>query len=146
MEGLAEKAGMLAGEHYKKGINCAEALVMTFDELCNLGIGPSVRMASCFGGGIGHSEDICGALSGSIMVLGALAGRPNPPEGDRERMYAFSKGFHDKFTALNQRTDCKYLRKFEFGQREQRITCMKLICSTASLLAEYLLETGLVKA
>jgi C_GCAxxG_C_C family probable redox protein len=146
MKNFQEKAAELAGENYKNGINCAEAIVMAFDQLCDLGIGSSVRMATCFGGGIGRAEDLCGVVSGSVMVLGALAGRTKPPEGELAPIYAISKGFHDKFTALNQYTDCKRLRKFDFGQREQRINCLKLVSATASLLAGYLLETGLVKA
>ena len=146
MTGLKEQAAELASENYKQGINCAEAIVMAFDRLCDLGIGQSVRLASCFGGGIGQAGDICGALSGCVIVLGALAGRPNPPEGDRAAMYAVVRGFYDKFAALNEGTSCDHLRKFDFGQREQRINCLKLVASSAALLAEYLLETGLVKA
>ncbi|MDR2006051.1 MAG: C-GCAxxG-C-C family protein [Acidaminococcales bacterium] len=140
---FVEKAAALSGEKYKKGINCAEAVVVTFDELCDLGIGENVRLASCFGGGIGHAGDLCGALSGSVMVLGALAGRRRPPEGERAPMYALSKGFYEKFTAVNNAADCDTLRKFDFGTREQNINCLKLVVATAALLAKYLVEKGL---
>ncbi|MDR3348122.1 MAG: C-GCAxxG-C-C family protein [Acidaminococcales bacterium] len=143
MGAFVEKAAALSGEKYKKGINCAEAIVVTFDELCNLGIGENVRLASCFGGGIGHAGDLCGALSGSVMVLGALAGRPRPPEGERASMYDLSKGFYEKFAAANSAANCDTLRKFDFGTREQNINCLKLVVKTASLLAEYLAQKGL---
>lgn len=141
---FVEKATALSGEKYKKGINCAEAVVAAFDEACGLGIGENVRLASCFGGGIGHAGDLCGALSGSVMVLGALAGRRRPPEGERAPMYALSKGFYDKFTAANRAANCETLRKFDFGTREQNINCLKLVTATAALLSEYLAEKGLV--
>jgi C_GCAxxG_C_C family probable redox protein len=146
MENFVEEAARLGGEYYKTGVNCAESIVITFDKLCDLGIGEQVRLASGFGGGIGHAGDICGALSGSVMVLGALAGRRKPPEGDREALYALSKGFHDRFQKEFSGADCDVVRKYEWGCREQRINCLKLISTTARLLAEYLVEKGLAKA
>jgi C_GCAxxG_C_C family probable redox protein len=110
-----------------------------------LGIGENVRLASCFGGGIGHAGDLCGALSGSVMVLGAFSGRRHPPDGERAPMYDLSKGFYEKFAAANQATDCDVLRKFDFGTREQNINCLKLVAATAKLLAEYLVDKGLAK-
>ena len=142
---LADKARERAGECYKKGINCAETIVTTFDELCNLGIGENVKLATGFGGGLGHAGDLCGALSGSIMVLSAFKGRSNPPEGDRDGMYALSKGFHDVFVKEFGATDCDIVRKHEWGTKEQRVNCLKLIAGTAGLLADFLVEKGLAK-
>lgn len=144
MSNFVEKAKELGGANYKKGINCAESIVITFDELCNLGIGENVRLASGFGGGIGQAGAICGALSGAIMVLGAFRGRPHPPEG--ERPYPLSKEFYDRFAAANEGfTDCKDLKRFESGTREQHINCLKLVVGTCELLAEYLIEKDIVK-
>lgn len=142
---LADKAKERAAECYKTGINCAETIVTTFDELCNLGIGTNVKLASGFGGGLGHAGDLCGALSGAIMVLGALKGRSNPPDGDREGMYALSQGFHDKFVEEFGATDCDIVRKHDWGTKEQRVNCLKLIVTTAGLLADFMVDKGLVK-
>jgi C_GCAxxG_C_C family probable redox protein len=44
----------------------------------------SVRMANGFGGGVGGSHhDLCGALSGGIMVIGGLYGRVDVGQDDR---------------------------------------------------------------
>lgn len=145
MGDFVEQAKNNAGEMYKTGINCAETLVKTFDELCELGIGENVKLATGFGGGLGHAGDLCGALAGSIIVLGAFKGRAKPPEGDRDGMYALSKGFHAKFSEAFGGTDCDVVRRYDWGTREQRINCLKLISGTAGLLAEYLIEKELVK-
>lgn len=43
-----------------------------------------IRMASGFTGGIGGShEEICGAISGAVMVIGGLYGRVGPDEDDQ---------------------------------------------------------------
>lgn len=142
---FAERAKEKAAEKYKTGINCAETIVMTFDELCNLGIGENVKLASGFGGGLGRAGDICGALSGAIIVLGAFKGRPKPPEGELPAMYPLSKGFHDKFVEAYEDTDCDVVRKFDWGSKEQKVNCLKLISGTAGLLADYLVEQGLAE-
>ncbi len=142
---FAKKAAEAAGNNFKKSINCAETIVKTFDELCDLGVGKAVRLASGFGGGMGHAGDLCGALAGAVMVLGAFKGRPNPPEGDRKDIYPLSKEFHGIFVASNQATDCDDLRKFEFGTREQNVNCLKLVVGTAELLGQFLVDKGLVE-
>lgn len=144
MSNFIEKTKELGGANFKKGINCSETIVVTFDELCNLGIGENVRLASGFGRGIGQTDSICGALSGAVMVLGAFCGRPHPPEG--ERPYPLSKEFYDRFVAANEGfVNCKDLKRFETGTREQHINCLKLVASTCGLLAEYLIEKEIVK-
>lgn len=145
MGDFVEKAKEKAGGKYKEGLNCAESLVKTFDELCNLGIGEHIRMASGFAGGVGHKGEMCGALSGSLMILGAFKGRPNPPDGEREPIYNLGHDFHEKFEQAFGGTGCDEVRKFDWKTREQRINCLKLIANTAGLLAEFLIEKGLVK-
>lgn len=146
MGDFVERAKNEAGIAYKTtGLNCAESIVRAFDNLCDLGIGENIKMATGFGGGLGRAGDMCGALSGSIIVLGAFRGRSNPPEGDRAGMYALSRGFHEKFSQTFGGTACDVVRRHEWGTREQRINCLKLISGTAGILAEYLIEKEIVK-
>lgn len=145
MSELGKKVSEVAVTNYKSKMNCAEAIVTAFDEVCNLGIGTSVKLASGFGGGMGQAGDLCGALSGAIMVLGAFKGRPHTPEGSREEIYGLSKAFHNVFVKEFGETDCDVLRKFDFGTREQGINCLKLISSTAELLGDFLVEHKVVQ-
>ncbi len=142
---FAQKAAEAAGNNFKRSINCAETLVKTFDDLCSLGIGKDVRLATGFGAGMGQAGDLCGALAGAVMVLGAFKGRPNPPEGERKDIYPLSKEFHARFMAVNNATDCDDLRNFDFGAREQNINCLKLVVSTADLLGQFLVDKGLAE-
>ena len=67
------QAGMLA----LKGYSCSEAIVMAVGGYALGHVDPLViKMASGFAGGIKpERKEICGALSGGIMVIGALYGR-----------------------------------------------------------------------
>ncbi|GAB7140304.1 C-GCAxxG-C-C family (seleno)protein [Deferribacterales bacterium RsTz2092] len=138
-------AGELSGDNYRKKLNCSESVLQAFDELCKLGVGSGVRLATGFGGGIGHSNDICGALSASIMVLGALKGRIEPQDGDLSEIYKLSKGFHNCFKTQFNGTTCDVIRKHEFGTREQRLNCLDVITKTGELLAKYLSDNALTR-
>jgi len=64
-----------AKHHFDSGYNCAEALLLAAVESYDLGLQPGeVRLAAGFGGGLGRG-DICGALTGAVIALGAALGR-----------------------------------------------------------------------
>ena len=65
---------MLAAELFLKGYNCAQAVVVAFSDVTGLEEDFSARMASSFGGGMGRMREVCGAVSGMLMVAGLLYG------------------------------------------------------------------------
>lgn len=78
MSEFVERIGMAAGNNFKSGFNCSEAIVETFRKECGVDIDDNAfRLCSGFGGGMGHAADVCGALVGCIMVISTLAGRKN---------------------------------------------------------------------
>lgn len=145
MSKFGEKVAEVAVSNYRSKMNCAEAIVKAFDDVCALGIGTNVKLASGFGGGMGQAGDVCGALSGAVIVLGAFKGRPNTPDGSKDDIYSLSKGFHKEFMQKFMATDCDVLRKFDFGTREQGVNCLELISSTAQLLGDFLIKQKIVK-
>ncbi len=74
---LRRKIAARAGTLLREGYHCSEAVVKA--------VGPSVirdwcpactRMATGFAGGVGGTQqELCGALAGAIMVIGAIFGR-----------------------------------------------------------------------
>src|SRR5208283_5600486 len=78
-------------ECWDKGFNCAESAMRG---VCyGLGINlteVALKMATPFGGGIGRSEDACGALTGSVLGIGAAIGRIEA-KGDKAPSYAAAK-------------------------------------------------------
>ena len=59
---------------FKGGANCAQAVVGAFAEECGLEFEQAMRMASSFGAGMGRLREVCGAVSGMLMVLGLKEG------------------------------------------------------------------------
>ena len=63
-----------AAELFLQGYNCAQAITVAFSDVTGLDRDFSARMASSFGGGMGRMREVCGAVSGMLMVAGLLYG------------------------------------------------------------------------
>lgn len=147
MSEFSARIGMAAGNNFKQGFNCCEAIVETFRKEAGVDINDNaLRMCSGFGGGIGHAANICGALVGCIMVISTLAGRNHPSEKPLYEIYPVSKEFHDRFAEEFGSTLCGQLMPYEFDTREHLKNCLKLTNRIATFLAEFLEEKGLLKA
>ena len=65
---------MQAAQLFLDGYNCAQAITVAFSDVTGLDKDFSARMASSFGGGMGRLREVCGAVSGMLMVAGILYG------------------------------------------------------------------------
>ena len=61
-------------QYFTDGANCAQAVVLAFREELGMDEKTASRLASSFGGGIGRLREVCGAVSGMMMVYGMLCG------------------------------------------------------------------------
>ena len=78
-----------AVELFVEGYNCAQAVAAAFGDLTGLDEKTAARMASCFGGGMGRMREVCGAVSGMLMVAGVLYGYDDPKATKEKReLYA----------------------------------------------------------
>lgn len=63
---------------FEQGYNCAQAVFLAFCEEMGMEQPLAARISSSMGGGVGRMREICGAVSGMAMVLGALYGYDSP--------------------------------------------------------------------
>ena len=78
-----------AVELFVEGYNCAQAVAAAFGDLTGLDEKTAAKMASCFGGGMGRMREVCGAVSGMLMVAGILYGYDDPKATTEKReLYA----------------------------------------------------------
>ena len=61
-------------QYFTDGATCAQAVVLAFREELGMDEKTAARLASSFGGGIGRLREVCGAVSGMMMVYGMLRG------------------------------------------------------------------------
>lgn len=133
-------AKQLAGQYFKEGYNCAEAVLRAFRDAMQLPIPEeALKMASGFGGGLGHAGCLCGALTASVMVLGALEGRTDRSQS-RTAVYSSAEEFHRRFTEKFGATCCRALNPHPFETKEHLRNCLKITGNTAALLLAYLEE------
>ena len=102
----AEKARAL----FLEGYNCAQAVLCAFEDLTGLDRETSARLASSFGGGMGRMREVCGTVSGALLVLGQLYGYSDPsdPEAKKEH-YHLVQEFARRFRGINGTIICREL-------------------------------------
>lgn len=132
-----------AGEYFRNGYNCAESIFLAFRDWMELDVPrETVRALTGLGGGLGHAGCMCGALTGSAIVLGLLKGRTSSEES-RDRAYALTREFHDRFESGFGGTCCRSLNPHPFDSKDHLRHCIKITGNTGKLLAEFISEKGL---
>ena len=64
-----------AGSGFEEGFNCSQAVFSAWAEELGLDRETALRVATAFGGGMGHRGDTCGAVTGAFMAIGLKHGR-----------------------------------------------------------------------
>lgn len=76
-----------AAEFFLNGYNCAQAVAVAFCDVTGLEPAFSAKMASSFGGGMGRMREVCGAVSGMLMVAGLLYGYDTPGDDTAKKAH-----------------------------------------------------------
>ena len=104
--------GMKAAELFLSGYNCAQAVAVAFCDVTGLEERQAARMASAFGGGMGRMREVCGAVSGMLMVLSYLYGYDTPGDDiSKKRLYGEVQALAGAFRAENGSFVCREILK-----------------------------------
>ena len=126
---LLEKVRKYYDEEYN--LSCSETMIYAANEEYNLELDKNVlKSMAAFGGGMAI-ESICGAISGSLAVLGILFVKEKAHESDKIK--ELSKEFFDKFEKKLETNNCKELKeKF----RTEKSRCSVIVDAAAEILDE----------
>lgn len=103
---------------------------------------PMLRMASILAGGVaGTRQELCGALSAGVMIIGVLYGRTRPGE-DEALARALAARFRERFQAEFGTTQCAPIRQ-RFEVSGQRGFCAPVAERAAAILLQILDEQGI---
>lgn len=106
MSTLSDKAE----EKFLSGYNCAQAVVWPFCDEINLDSFTARNIACGFGAGIAKRQEVCGAVTGGIMVLGMLLGTSGVHDRSvTEETYAKADEFMSRFEAVHGSSNCRQL-------------------------------------
>ncbi len=118
----------IAYEYHKAGYNCAQSVAGAFEDLTGLTKEQLMALAGGFGGGVGGShEELCGAVSGAVLVLSLLY--PHTEGGDKAskmQVYAKAKEFRRRFQEVFGLTRCGELLRARPGVTEKNPAAQRL--------------------
>ena len=98
-----------AVEYLKNGFNCSQSVLKTFAPSYGLDDETCTRLAAPFGGGIGHLQETCGAVTGAIMVLGLRHGAGCESRDVREHLNGMVQAFVAEFKERHGSVVCRTL-------------------------------------
>lgn len=99
--------------YHKKGYNCSQSLLASFTDVTGLTEQASFDIGAGFGAGA-FTGELCGALSGGIMVLGmATPVDQEDPVASKRRTGKLSKEFQTRFQEKYGNLRCAPLLKTE---------------------------------
>ena len=139
---------ILAGDLFLEGYNCAQAVAVAFTDLTGMDKHLAAKMASPFGGGMGRMREVCGAISGMYMVLGALYGYDNSDADDHKKeLYKQVQALAESFKAENGSIICREILKNppsdpnpspRTAEYYAKRPCCKMVMTAAKLLDEFI--------
>lgn len=107
IEERVEKARRLFKEG---GYNCCQAVVLAYNDVFGLSDEMAAALSSGFGGGMGRLREVCGSVSGMVLLAGLLKPAADPTDKvARTANYALVQEVAADFKALNGSIVCREL-------------------------------------
>jgi len=105
---------------FQQGFSCSQAVLSVFAPDFGLDRDIALRISQGFGAGIAYTDDICGALSGAIMVIGLRYGRITAEDkAAKEKTYAVVGEFLGQFRQRNGSVACTGLLGYNLSDPQQ---------------------------
>ena len=134
-------------ENFSRGYNCSQAVLEVFAGELGFGEEQALKIASGFGGGVGRGGQICGAVTGAVMVLGLkYMLTDEEPAIAKPRVYLKVKEFTDRFKEESRSIICRELLGFDISTEEgaaeiearnlHSTVCSGLVEKTVEILEE----------
>jgi C_GCAxxG_C_C family probable redox protein len=100
----------IAAQKFSEGYNCAQSVFYCFCDDLGFDKNTALKLATGLGGGMGRKEEVCGAVTGGIIVLGAKYGRGERDDrAATELTYQKTRDLMDRFAAKHGTFICRQL-------------------------------------
>ena len=125
------------------GHNCCQSILATYGERYGLDRETALKLGAGMGGGVGHSGELCGFVSGACLLLGLKYGTDAPESKLKLNPICldFCGEFKEKFGSVN----CRDIIKRDITTMEATVKAKEegvfQICGECGQFAAELLET-----
>jgi C_GCAxxG_C_C family probable redox protein len=137
-----------AVEYYSHNFNCTQGVFTTYAIEHGIDEKFALRIATNFGGGARKGE-MCGAVSGALMVLGLLYGHSESSDTEtKAKAYAMTEDYMNRFIRENGSVVCRELLGYDLSKPDERekimeknlfrTRCPEMIRSAVRILDEVL--------
>ena len=133
---------------FVEGYNCAQAVIMAFSDLLGMDEKTCAKISSSFGGGMGRMREVCGAVSGMLMVAGILYGYDGPEEGQiKKDHYTRVQELAETFRAEAGSIICREILKNppsdpnpspRTAEYYQQRPCVRMVTTAIRAMEEYI--------
>jgi len=136
---------------FSEGYNCAQSVLAACGEKYGLDNATAIKIAQAFGGGIGRTGNICGAVSGALMCIGLkYPAKDGKDSSAKEKAHVLAQKFMAEFERKHKSILCRELLGCELATPEGRKKahdsgaikelCPKYVKDASNLICE-ILET-----
>lgn len=139
----AERAAQL----FLSGYNCAQSVAAAFSDMTGIDQATTAKMASGFGGGFGRLREVCGAVSGMVMVASTLYGYDSPDPVAQQACYTMVQQLVNRFQAQTGSMICREILKNppsdptptpRTAEYYKQRPCVRMVMVAAQILEEYI--------
>ena len=141
---------ILAAELFLQGYNCAQAVAVAFADVTGMDKKEAAKLAAPFGGGMGRMREVCGAVSGMLMVLGTLYGYDNADaDSKKKELYKQVQALAEGFKAENGSIICRDILKNppsdpnpspRTAEYYAKRPCARMVMTAARLMDEFIAQ------
>lgn len=111
-------------ELFSNNFNCSQAVLTAFALDFGLDEKLALMLGTSFGGGARNGE-ICGAVSGALMVLGLKYGHFDPADNEQKsRAYSIAVEYTKRYKEANGSIVCRDLLGYDLSKPEE-MACIK---------------------
>lgn len=104
---------------FRSGYNCSQSVLCSLAGELRMDVSFLEKVASGFGGGMGHMQETCGAVTGSYMAISLYCGNKYSDNHERkDEAYRMIRIFNSDFKKDHGTTICRQLLGYELDSPE----------------------------
>ena len=145
---IADRLVVEAKDYFTQKYNCSQSTFAPFVQHLGMDVDLAFRVATPFGGGLGHMGQVCGAVSGGLMALGLAKGNAVVDREQKHACYQLAAEFQTRFEEAHGDVLCPRLLGLDLGDavqlqqaRDQNLfaeVCPQFIETAVRLMTEIL--------